>query len=80
MADKRVTLTIQGQPGSDVRVFPRKAEAVPQPPYSGRLDENGLLTLSLEPASYSIISSAHETQSLELSGENEEQEVQLKTK
>jgi hypothetical protein len=80
MADKLVTLTIQGQPGADVRVFPQESEDVPQPPYSGRLDENGRLTLSLQPAFYSIISSAHETQPLELNGDSEEQEIQLKTK
>lgn len=78
MEKERVSLTIEGQPGAEVRVFPKGQEdAVPAPPYTGRLDSGGRMTISVPPANYAIVSPAHATKAVELEGGGDEHTVKL---
>jgi hypothetical protein len=78
MEKERVSLTIEGRPGVEVKVFPKDHEdSPPPPPYTGQLDTDGRLTISIPPAHYSIVSQAHETTAVELTGGGGEQTVRL---
>lgn len=78
MNEERVSLTIEGRPGVEVRVFQKDHDdAPPPPPYTGQLDADGRLTISVPPANYSIVSPSHETRAVELKGEDAGQTVTL---
>lgn len=79
MEKDRVFLTIEGQPGVEVRIFPKDyGDAPPPPPYTGHLDGDGRLTISLPPANYEVVSPAHQTQPVELKGGDAAHTVRLK--
>ncbi|HEX8144066.1 MAG TPA: hypothetical protein VF553_15810 [Pyrinomonadaceae bacterium] len=79
MEEERVSLTIEGQPGGEVKVYPKDhGDAPPPPPYMGNLDADGRLTISLPPANYAVASPSHETQPVELKGGETERTVRLK--
>lgn len=79
MATEAVTLTIKGEPGTEVKILPRtQTDPPPDPVFTGNLDKAGSVTASIPRGYYVVLSPGCETEPLHLETGPTAQTIRLK--